>query len=241
MTFRLLVLAIVGVLFLSDAVTSSAVAALSVRYSTGGPWVTVNDGGAGDSNPLEGGVAFGGIIDWVEFTVVLSTSKPQVGSAEWPVLDISVYDVYFRAGGGGALKIEVTDTDFGPSRDPLGFHMGMTSENPAAGSVTYKAWVDTDNVAFGLPDGDESIGTLGPTTPGTDFFVQQYGEVDTDGNYSVTAQFTIQHPTTPQYQVTSFDASLAALPEPASMGMWGLLGVVFAGSAIGRRWRNRQT
>lgn len=216
--------------------TPAANAALYVRVTSGATTYTVEDGStnplAFDHSPQLGGVTLLA-TDAFNISAVSATSKPLAGNDTSPWLQIHVQNRLRLGTGPAELTIEVTDTDFRRGLDPQPFSMWIDSSIPATSTVTYTAWVDTGNLPFGLPDADEFIGTIGPVTG--DIHKTEFGLADTHDRYSMTAKFTIRDRGP---EDTSFVAGVKALPEPTTLGIWGVLGCIFAGSRVMlRRWR----
>jgi len=120
--------------------------------TTPGLDVTVTDQGAGDIYPTVGVIMFSGAVEAFAVNVSTGVSKPILGSAGLPRIDLSSIDV--TTGTGGSLRILLTDTGFtglGPAVMAIG---GVT-----AGRVTYAAWADESNVAFAMGN---PLGILGP-------------------------------------------------------------------------------
>jgi hypothetical protein len=234
---KTLILGLAATAVLTLTLTRSANAAFKIRLSDGITTKTVTDdvmGPSGDFAPDDPGfIIFLGGVGNFNINIATGKSKPFLGSASSPIFGIDI-NANSRSGG-GTLTIEITDTGFGPSLNPLPFLMGMDTPDAASGSVSYQAWVDLTNAEFGT---GQLIAAIGPTTAGTAFDLSALGSVPTDGAYSVTAKFTIVHSAAAN-QSTDFDAHLTAVPEPASLGMWGLIGLVCAGGAMYRRSRKQ--
>ena len=173
--------------------------------------VTITDGsttlGSVDSNPAVGAITFIGSVG--AFTVNVSTglSKPILGSAGVPSMDLASIDF---SGSGGALHILLTDTGFtalGPALMKIG---GVT-----AGSVTYAAWADESNVAFAMGN---PLGILGPYSGAFSGTAGTLGLAASLTPYSLTQQVSIMHATA---GASSFNATLA-VPEPATLALLGL-------------------
>ena len=163
-----------------------ASAAVQLRITDGTPagTILVNDQGVGDFNPDVGVVSYTGPVgtQWsVNFTT--ATSKPAIGSATAPEIDLNSINVSSSAG--GTLLIEITDTDFtgsGPSTVSIG--------GVASGTVTLKSYVDFGNAPFGKTT---AIATQGPFSGGS-FANNTSGSLNATAPYSMSLELQIAHP-----------------------------------------------
>jgi hypothetical protein len=193
-----------GVLAVSSLAASADV---QVRLSDGVNTVVVADQGPDDLDPLVGVVNYQGPIGpmWV-VTVTTAVSKPVIGSAGAPQMDLRCLDI---SAGAGTISIELTDTDFTGNGDFLA-SIGGTTE----GSVSFATWTDAGNAPFGKTT---------PMTSQGPFLPISYGEnamttVSTPAPYSITLQVDVTHigPA-----LSGFDAFIAVTPEPPEEGHTG--------------------
>src|SRR5581483_9758957 len=110
---------------------SSAHAALMLQLSDGSN--TESATGAG------GAVTFAGAVGSFVFNITTGLSKPLIGTATLPLLDLNSVDV--TAATGGTLTIEVTDTDFVGSGGILQF-LNNVGGTTTAGSLNFKTYMD---------------------------------------------------------------------------------------------------
>ena len=177
-------------------------AALQLRLSDGlGAVVTVTDGDALDVNPSPGAVSYSGPVgvNWLT-TISTGGSKPILGSALFPHLDLNTFEV--NSVSGGTLTIELTDTGFtgaGP-----GF---VSTGGTTAGQVTYKVFSDNSNAAFGKASLED---VLGPFSGGV-FSQNSAALVSGTAPYSLTLEITVNHVGLGR---TGLDAELAVTPQP---------------------------
>ncbi len=162
-----------------------ASAALQLRISDGTPAGTfiITDQGAGDSNPTVGVVSYSGPVgsQWL-ITVNNGTSKPVIGSAAHPDIDLNSFDLSSLSG--GTLTVELTDTDFtggGPGTVSIG---GGT-----AGTVGLRTFVDYNNTPFGM---STLVSDQGPFS-GLSFADNANTTVTPVGPYSITLEVRINH------------------------------------------------
>jgi hypothetical protein len=179
-------------------------------------------------NDGDGILTFNGGIGafFINFTTGLS--KPALGTATSPDLDLLSVDV---SGGTGILTIQQTDTDFNSNSSWLA---AMRIGGVTTGSVTYTTYFDTTNTPFG-PSGSNIGGALG-FTPGA-FSGTSSGLVLGANPYSLTQVIEIVH--TGVGGVTSFNAALTPVPEPNSTLLLGIsLLSVLVGYSVQRKIRS---
>jgi len=180
--------------------------------------VTITDQGAGDFNPYVGAVTYIGSIGVFAVNVSTGLSKPILGSAGVPSMDLSSIDL---SGSGGSLQILLTDTGFtalGPAMMAIG---GVSY----AGNVTYTAWADESNVEFAMGMGNQ-LGILGPFSGAFSGTTGTVGLAASSTPYSLTQRVSIVH--TAAGGATSFNATLV-VPEPGTLV---LLGLALVGVAV---------
>ena len=199
------------VLFLwAGGATASAVLKLTDGINT----QIVND------DDLDGWVTFMGTLGNFSVNVTTGLTKPEIGSADWPYLDLNSVNV---SQGTGTLTIMWTDTGFTNASAIGAFEsrIGGTTD----GTLSFQAYLDTSNAEFGMTT---PLSDLGPFIDGA--FSDEYlwsGSFD-EQPYSITLVATIIHDGA--VQVTSFDASVKAVPIPATLllfgsGLFGLVGI----------------
>jgi hypothetical protein len=125
----------------------------------GGDDVIVQDNLAGDSIAMVGAINFTTSLFGYTLVVNTSQSKPVVGSATAPQLDLTFAAT--SSGAAGNIFMYVSDTDFTTS-GAFNFTIGGTNSG-IDGSVTGRAWGGTSNSALQF-SGANLISTLGPFT-----------------------------------------------------------------------------
>lgn len=204
--------AAVVALVLGGTTPSHATLMISLADNLGNS-ATVTDQGAGDANPALGAATFVGSLGNFLINVTTGLSKPVLGSATLPDIDLSSVDVTSALG--GTLTLEVTDTDFIGNAGFADFVSAIGGTQGSGGSLTYSTFADCSNSAFGMGTalssqsfsggGAFSGSSTSPTTL-------------CSGNYSLTELVSLSLPG--GFVGTSFDANLA-VPEPATLALFG--------------------
>jgi len=175
-----------------------------------GETVTVVDGGAGDLSGASGSVVFLGSLGSWSLNVTTGLSKPLIGSADEPMLDLN--SVNATSGGAGTLTIELTDTGFLTSDAMIGTHIG----GGTGGTVSMRSFQDLGNQAFGQ---SVSLADLGLFS-GLSFSGSAVSELTGGTPYSLTTVVTISH-SGPTSMASSFNATIK-VPEPTTLALLGI-------------------
>ena len=205
--------------------SAHAIPTLRLTTSAGGD-ITVSDDGVGDSWPGPGVVLFNGSLPGWNVNITSGLSKPAVGSAESPLLDLGSVNLN-SIGTAGSIDIWLTDTDFAaiPSAAGVLAAIGGTT----SGTITYKTYFDSSNAPFGTGTELTSMGPFSSTA----FSNSAYGTLTSAGPFSLTLFVSIFHDGTSPFQLTSFDATVK-VPEPSTLLLVGL-GLVVALALAPRR------
>lgn len=190
------------------AATSRADAIL--KLSDGTTTISVADGGIGDFRAETGVVGFTGSIGVFNIQITVGTTKPAVGSATAPVLDL--FNVSINSTGSGILTLEFTDHDFTTISPAMGVYANIGGTTGGTVGATVKG--DDGNATFG----GSTLITLGAFGPGAFSASSSSALVGFSGPYSLTLGAKIEH-TGPQ-QVSSFDLEVT-VPEPSSLAFLG--------------------
>jgi hypothetical protein len=220
-----LVTAAGAVLFLGTAPASASLVAAICDNSlcSGGAThaIIVQDNGAGDTSSVTGAINFTTSAFGFSFLVNTSQSKPLIGSATAPQLDLTFTATSDAAG--GSVFLFASDTDF-RTGGPYLLAIGGTNSG-GSGTVTGRAWGGTSNTALDFSPANlfDSIGPLS----GTSFSGSAGATLTPTVNpFSLTLGAAITRTTA---GTTTGDVNLSAVPEPSTWAMMiiGFFGIGF--------------
>jgi len=193
----------------------------------GGDDVIVQDNTAGDSIPSVGAISFATSAFGYSLLGITALSKPIIGSAAAPQLDLSFAAA--SSASAGNVFLYASDTDFTTSGSFL-LSAGGTNSG-GSGTETARAWGGTSNTEFQF-SGANLLGTLalsGPVYSGT-----VAGPFSSSVNpYSLTIGVTISRSTSGT-STGDLNLQVAAIPEPETYALM-LAGLGLMGFAARRR------
>jgi PEP-CTERM motif len=196
---------------------------------SGGNDITVQDNGAGDTIGALGGISFSTSAFGYSLLVNTSQSKPMIGSAAAPQLDLT-FTATSSAAGGGNVFLYTSDTDFVSSGSFL-LALGGTNSG-GSGSVTGRAWGGSSNTVLQF-SGANLIGTSGAQS-GSSYSNSVSGNFSSAVNpYSLTIGAAINR-TTAGTSTGDLNLQVSAIPEPETYALM-LAGLAMLGGVAKRR------
>jgi len=207
---------------------------VAVGSAVATPTLTISDGVAADTvtaSSASGVVTFSGTVGDYTLNITTGLTMPAIGSASNPVMDILSFNATLLAPTSEVLTIAFSATDFTASPVGLALQIGGTSIGGSA-TVVDSAYFDKTDKLFGTGSLIGSTGALA----GSPFGGSAVGAVTSPSPYSLTDIITLTPGTGGSQPIVSFDASLSATPEPASLF---LVGSGLAGWGFLRRFRKK--
>ena len=192
-------------------------------------------GAANDNIAAIGAINFSTSAFGYSLAVNTSQSKPIIGSASAPQLDLT-----FTATTSNSINNNIflyaSDTDFlGVGSHPFLLTLGGTSSG-GSGTVTGRAWGGTSNTALQF-SGANLFGTAGPLS-GPAFSDSTSGNfTSVVSPYSLTIGVAVNR-TSAGTTTGDLNLAVSTVPEPASMALFGL-GLMGVG-AVNRRHKVKQ-
>ena len=180
-----------------------------LKLSDGTTTVTVTDNGSGDFRSEKGAVGWSGSIGNFNIVVTVGITKPQLGSANYPWMELYNVNV---SGGAGTLTIKFTETDFNLPDQYPGFitRIGGTT----GGTVELNVYLDESNTPFGTGTLLASLGPYSGAFSGTSTI-----DINPKDPFSLTQVATVTHGG--GTVSSSFDADTYPTPEPSSLLLLG--------------------
>jgi hypothetical protein len=153
----------------------------------GGNTALITDNLSGDLDSTQGVVAYAGSLGNFILNVAIGSSKPALGSASDPQINLYSVDITGWHGG-GTLTLLLTDTGF-TSTSTTNFSIGISGSMSSGGTLLYSAFQDNSNTAFGTAS---SVCSLSFST--TFFSDACTNTLATDAAYSLTLATVITLP-----------------------------------------------
>ncbi len=195
----------------------------------GGDDVLVQDNMVGDLVPAAGAISFSTAAFGYSFVVNTSQSKPVIGSATAPQLDLAFA---VTGAGAGNVFLYASDTDF-LSGGQFTLALGGTNSG-GSGSVQGRAWGGTSNTEFQF-SGANLLTSVGPFTTASFSATASNPFAPAASPYSLTIGTTVSR-TTAGTSTGNLNLQVSAIPEPST---WAtvLMGAALVGFVARRRRR----
>jgi hypothetical protein len=212
---------------ISLSISAKAQASFTI-YDGVNPLITVSDNGPGDQSSVTGAIIVQTNVGVWALTINTAVTKPLVGSATSPVMDINLQAFSTAA---GMLSLTFSDNNFGPAMGTVNASMsGNTVIGPTA-NAGMTVWGDQNNVVGG---NSTFITTMGPS-PLSSLFQASTGPLTLNAPYTLTENTTV---TSFGASIVNVDASFNVTPVPEP-GLPVLSAMGFAGWLL-FRVRNRR-
>ena len=195
----------------------------------GGDDVIVQDNTALDSIAMTGAISFSTSAFGYTLEVNTSQSKPVVGSATAPQLDLSFV---VTGAGAGSVFLYASDTDF-LTGGQFTLALGGTNSG-GSGSVLGRAWGGTSNTEFQF-SGANLLSSLGPFTTASFAASASNLFAPAANPYSLTIGTTVSR-TTAGTTTGDLNLQVSAIPEPSTWALM-LMGPALVGFVARRRSR----
>ena len=213
------------------AISMPANAVPTLRLTQRANIVTVADNSLNDSSTLPRVVSFAGPVGNFPVTTSTGLTKPILGSAAHPSIDVlsaQVSSPFSNA----VIEIAFSDTDFsspGPTIT-LPSLIGRTT----TGSIRHQTFASLSNSLFSTDILISDSGVMGPGG----FLLSDYATIAMQGDYSLTTIVTVTHGASSIN--SSFNATVE-ISEPTLISLTTLSGLLFiAGFSAQRRQRRRR-
>lgn len=199
----------------------------------GGDDLIIQDNAAGDTIGATGAISFSASAFGYSLLVNTAQSKPMLGGAGAPQLDLTFSAT--TSGAAGNVFLYVSDTDFTLASGTFALTLGGTNSGGSGGDQG-RAWGGTSNTEFQF-SGANLLASIGPLTT-TAFSADTTGTFSASTNpYSLTIGTTISRQTAGT-STGDLNLQISAVPEPSTWAMM-LIGPALIGLVMQRRRRRR--
>src|SRR5436190_10461552 len=214
---------------LSQAHATFVAAICNDLACSGGDDIVIRDNGVGDSINSSGAISFATAVFGYDLAVDTAQSKPGIGSAKSPQLDLS-FTATTNSAAPATLFLFASDTDFDASGS---FLLGLGGTNSGgSGTETGRAWGGTNNdeLVFSRANLFGSLGPLSGETVSSDQAGVFLSQLDP---FSLTIGVAISRASAGT-STGDLNLQVSAVPEPESYALM-LAGIGALGFVAKRR------
>ena len=186
----------------------------------------MSDNGGGDINALSGVVTFSGAVGHFIVNTTTGITKPILGSATVPILDLN--SINLNGNNAGTIVLEFSETDFTNTSATL--DMISVIGGTTAGTPQFETFGSLINMLFAT---DIMVADSGALTD--EILFDEITTAALTGTFSLTTRVTITH--TGDFDNSSFN-SVLEVPEPSVMAPF-ILGTMVIGANLLVRRRRR--
>ena len=202
---------VIGVLLIGIASNVHALPMLQLSSET--DTINIEDQFTLDENSGQGMVTWTGSVGNFGINITSGITKPAIGSATDPQMEIISFDATYLGSGGGTLNVKFSEIDFTSPATEWRSSIGGTTD----GTVSIETFLDNTNTLFAE---GTLLASLGPYSAAS--FSETFDNnltTSPSSPYSLTTHVTITHAIA--NETTNFGTKLTTIPDPAAVFLLG--------------------